>query len=59
MQQPCSNCRSADVVDVQISLRDGAVRFYHCRSCEHRWWTDTEQESVIELGDVLGKVGTR
>lgn len=59
MRQSCPQCRSADLVDVQISLREGAVRFEHCRNCEHRWWTDAEQQSVINLGDVLDKVATR
>lgn len=55
----CPACRSADVVDVQISLNAGPVRFEHCRDCEHRWWTDAEQEAVIDLGDVLEKVAGR
>lgn len=59
VQQSCPNCRSADLVDVQISLRDAAVRFELCRSCEHRWWTRANEDAVIDLPDVLGLVAAK
>ena len=44
----CPACCSSDVVRVDLSLRGGAVEFRHCRTCEHRWWTDGDAPIALE-----------
>ena len=38
---------------VQLSLKGIPTRFAHCRSCEHRVWTDVSEASSMTLDDVL------
>lgn len=49
----CPKCASSDLMIVQLSLKGIPTRFAHCRSCEHRVWTDVSEASSMTLDDVL------
>lgn len=49
----CPNCRSNDVVGFTLSPAGQALRFTHCRDCEHRWWIGREEAAALRLPDVL------
>jgi formate dehydrogenase maturation protein FdhE len=57
--QPCPNCASTDLVNVDIALTGGTLRFDHCRRCEHRWWTDPTEHAAVNLRGVLERVAAR
>ena len=50
----CPTCMSADLVAVDLQIAREPVRFCHCRSCEHRWWTSAGGPLV--LNSVLSRV---
>jgi formate dehydrogenase maturation protein FdhE len=52
----CPNCDSTNLVNVDIKLDAGQLRFDHCRRCEHRWWTDSTASAAVDLGGVLERV---
>jgi hypothetical protein len=53
----CPHCRSRDLVGFTLAPTGQPLRFAHCRSCEHRWWTDLEGGAAIRLPDVLTQIG--
>jgi formate dehydrogenase maturation protein FdhE len=57
--QHCPNCQSTNLVNIDIKLEAGPLRFDHCRRCEHRWWTDTAESSSVDLRGVLERVASR
>jgi DNA-directed RNA polymerase subunit M/transcription elongation factor TFIIS len=50
----CQNCRSTDVLEVTLEVREGPVRFRQCRRCEHRWWDSVN--GAVSLRVVLDRV---
>jgi hypothetical protein len=54
----CRNCQSSNLVRVEMTLSGGPVRFAHCRRCEHRWWVDSDGNTVLLLQDVLEKAAS-
>jgi transcription elongation factor Elf1 len=56
--QHCPNCTSTNLVNVDIKLEAGMLRFDHCRRCEHRWWTDADT-ATVDLRGVLERVAAR
>ena len=53
----CPRCRSRNVVGFTLTPTGRPLRFTHCRSCEHRWWTDVEGRAALRLPDVLEQIG--
>ena len=53
----CPACKSADLVAVDMEIARERVRFGHCRSCEHRWWTGLD--GPLGLTSVLTRVACR
>ena len=51
----CPKCASPDLMTVELSLKGEPTLFAHCRSCEHRVWTDLAAASSLSLDDVLGR----
>ncbi len=49
----CPKCASSDLMIVQLSLKGVPTLFAHCRSCEHRVWTDLSEAARLTLDDVL------
>jgi len=43
---------------VQLSLKGEPTLFSHCRSCEHRTWTDVSAAASLSLDDVLVRAAT-
>jgi transposase-like protein len=54
----CPQCNSTSLVNIAMTLNGGPVKFFHCRSCEHRWWLDATHGASIALPEVLDKVAT-
>lgn len=52
----CPTCGSPDLVAVELEIAREEVRFCHCRSCEHRWWTDLDGQ--VPLTSVLTRVSS-
>ncbi len=47
----CPVCRTARLVEIDITLKGEAVRLHACSTCDTRWW-DREGER-LELDTVL------
>jgi transposase-like protein len=49
----CPTCRSGDLVEIGLHLRDQLVTMHSCSSCESRWWDKGGERmtlpSVLEL----------
>jgi hypothetical protein len=52
----CPSCRSANLIVVYMTIASDPVRFASCRACEHRWWTDLNEDRLLPLGEVLERV---
>lgn len=52
----CPQCRSIDLVRIDLDPGDGLLRFSACRDCLHQWWTRPGTATVITLSDVLERV---
>lgn len=50
--ETCPRCESQDLVGFAISPTGKSLWFSHCRSCEHRWWAESDGD-VVRLPDVL------
>ncbi|MGZ4665237.1 MAG: hypothetical protein ACXV5Q_09405 [Frankiaceae bacterium] len=49
----CAACGSDRLTEISMTLTDGSqVRFRSCQVCEHRTWSDAE-EDVLSLAGVL------
>jgi hypothetical protein len=59
VMQTCPHCRSGDLVGFTLAPAGQPLRFNHCRSCEHRWWTDLEEGTSVRLRKVLDQIGGR
>jgi hypothetical protein len=44
------------VVGFDLAPQGEAVRFTHCRNCEHRWWRQAAQASPVGLDVVLDRI---
>ena len=53
----CPACKSADLVAVDLEIARERVKFGHCRSCEHHWWT--APDGHVPLTSVLTRVACR
>ncbi|MGI8874446.1 MAG: hypothetical protein ACR2KP_08980 [Egibacteraceae bacterium] len=49
----CARCQSHDLFDMDLTVGGEPAHFFHCRSCEHRWWLQTSGGDTLELRDVL------
>jgi hypothetical protein len=49
----CANCRSADLVSIELQFKGKTVDFEHCRACEHKTWT--VEGAAIGLEEVLAR----
>jgi transposase-like protein len=49
----CPTCRSRDLIEIGLRLRDQLVTMHSCPSCESRWWdkagVPVTLPSVLEL----------
>lgn len=49
----CPTCRSANLVEIDLRLRDELVTMHSCAACESRWWEKGGERvslpSVLEL----------
>ena len=52
----CPGCGSADLLRIDLTPRGRTMYFNTCRSCEHKWWTDSDAMAEIPLADVLKEV---
>lgn len=52
----CPRCASDDLVRIDLTPRGRTMHFNTCRSCEHKWWTDSDVTLEIGLADVLREV---
>ncbi len=52
----CPRCASLDLVRIDLRPRGRTMHFNTCRSCEHKWWTDSDVTLEIGLADVLREV---
>jgi hypothetical protein len=59
VMETCVHCRSGDVVGFTLAPKGQPLRFCHCRSCEHRWWTDPRGGTAVPLTAVLDHIGGR
>lgn len=52
----CPNCRTAQLVMIDLSIQEDAVRLHSCSNCDTRWWERNgeriELPSVLELATV-------
>ncbi len=48
----CPHCVGTNTTKIEIRLKgDESVRFFSCRTCEHKWWKYESDD--IALPDVL------
>lgn len=52
----CPQCRSIDLVRIDLDPGDGLLRFSACRNCLQQWWARPETSTVTTLQDVLQRV---
>jgi transposase-like protein len=49
----CPTCRSRDLIEIGLRLRDQVVTMHSCPACESRWWdkagVPVSLPSVLEL----------
>jgi hypothetical protein len=55
--EACPQCRSRDLVGFTLAPAGQALRFAHCRTCEHRWWADPDG-GALRLPSVLEKIAS-
>ena len=53
----CPTCRSKELVEIGLRLRDQVVTMHSCSSCENRWWD--RGGHTIGLPSVLELVATK
>ena len=53
----CKNCRGAQLVLVDISLKGESLRMHSCSRCDTRWWECNGER--IELDGVLDMATVR
>lgn len=53
----CPTCRSVELVEIRLTVRDKLVTMHSCSTCENRWW-DSEGRR-LSLPSVLELVGSR
>ena len=53
----CPTCRSADLVEIGLRLRDQAVTMHSCSACDNRWWDKGGER--VSLPSVLDLVAAK
>jgi transposase-like protein len=53
----CPTCRSTDLVEIGLRLRDDVVTMHSCSVCERRWWDKGGQQ--VSLPSVLRLVAAK
>lgn len=52
----CPACKQTDLIHIDLTPRGRTMYFNTCRSCEHKWWTDSEANSRLTLPEVLAEL---
>lgn len=52
----CPACKQTDLIQIDLTPRVRTMWFNTCRSCEHKWWTDSREGALIELPQVLDEL---
>ncbi len=53
----CPTCRSTDLIEIGLNLRDQLVTMHSCSRCENRWWDKAGER--VSLPSVLQLVAAK